>query len=290
MKHKALLNPQLIAFMAVAKHKSMHGGAREIHLTQTAITQRIQNLEANLRTTLFIRKRYGVEITPEGESLLRYCYTVSSLSGETLANIADAGVNTPIRIGITGPTSIMISRIIPQCMIVMKKFPNLFINFDIDDTAQRINTLRTGINQFAILDEGTVLRELNNKPLFPEKYLLMCSYGWKNRQLRDIIRTERIIDFNALDQMSFNYLKRYKLLKFAKPERLFVNRTESLAKLIGAGYGYGVLTEEFALPFQAAKSLFALNSGRFYENRLTLAWYDRPMPPPYVSELIETIQ
>ena len=42
--------------------------------------------------------------------------------------------------------------------------------------------------------------------------------------------------------MSINYLKHFNLFKLAKSERIFVNRTEPLAKMIAKGYGYGVLT------------------------------------------------
>lgn len=290
MKQKmTLLSPQLEAFVAVATNKSMHGGARAVHISQTAITQRIHALESKLSTTLFIRTRRGVQLTPEGEALLRYCHTVSDLSGETLAHIIGAGTTTTIRVNITGPTSIMISRTIPQCLAVMKKFPKILINFDINDTDHRINSLRTGSNQFAILEPEKVPREIKIKALHPERYFLVCSSHWKDRKLRDIIRSERIIDFDETDTMSFNYLKHFNLFKLAQSERLFVNRTESLAKMIAEGYGYGVLTEEFSKPYLDSNQLIALNAGKAYENRLVLAWYTRPEPPKYFSSLIKAI-
>src|SRR5690348_5271969 len=133
-KRLTLLNPQLQVFVAVAKSKSMHSAAKSIHLTQTAITQRIQALERYLATTLFIRTRQGVQLTPDGEALLRYCYTILAMENETLTKIKNAGINATVQIRISGSTSVMISRIIPQCLAVMKKFPQLLINFDINDS------------------------------------------------------------------------------------------------------------------------------------------------------------
>jgi DNA-binding transcriptional LysR family regulator len=283
------LNPQLEAFLAVAAHNSMHGAARSVHVSQTAITQRIHLLESKLETTLFIRTRKGVYLTPEGESLLRYCNTVSDLSGEALANIMGAGSKTAIRICISGPTSIMTSRVIPQCLTVMKKFPQLLITFDVNDTDHRVNSLRTGASQFAILEPENAAKEMEVKSLRPEKYHLVCSKLWKNRSLREIIESERIIDFDEGDPMSFNYLKHFNLLKLAQAERLFVNRTGSLAKMIVEGYGYGVLTEEFSQAYVDADQLMTLNSGKKYENPLVLAWYARPEPPKYFLSLIKAI-
>lgn len=286
----SLLNPQLEAFMAVAKHKSMHNAAKAIHITQTAITQRIKSLESRLRTTLFIRTHHGTTLTSEGEALLRYCHTILDLSGETFAAIAGAGTTSALRISITGPTSIMTSRIIPQCLPIMKKFPQLWISFDVNDTDQRLSSLRTGVSQFAILEPEKIPKEMKTKKLKPEKYYLVCTSLWEKRKLIDIIKSERIIDFDESDSMTHSYLKHFKLLKYAQTERLFVNRTESLAKMIIEGYGYGVLTEEFCKPYLEQNQLHILNAKKNYENPLSLAWYDRPEPPEYFLNFIDVIQ
>lgn len=70
-KNLALLNPNLEAFMAVAEYGTVHAGARAIHISQTAMTQRIHTLEQKVKTTLFIRTRQGMHLTSEGESLYR---------------------------------------------------------------------------------------------------------------------------------------------------------------------------------------------------------------------------
>src|SRR5581483_756600 len=119
-KSIALLNPNLEAFMAVAKHKTVHAGARAIHISQTAMTQRIHSLEQKLKLTLFIRTRQGMQLTSEGEKLLRYCHVVSDFSDETLANMMNAGVEFIQRVKISGPSNIMISRVIPAGMKIMK--------------------------------------------------------------------------------------------------------------------------------------------------------------------------
>src|ERR1700733_4267709 len=82
IKKIALLSPQLEAFMAVAKHKTVHAAARAIHLSQTAMTQRIHGLEQKINSTLFIRTWQGMKLSPEGEKLLRYCHAVADYSNE----------------------------------------------------------------------------------------------------------------------------------------------------------------------------------------------------------------
>jgi len=288
-KYTGLLHHQLEAFMAVAKHKSVHAGARAIYLSQTAMTQRIRSLEQKLKITLFIRTRQGMQLTSEGEKLLRYCYVVFDYSCETLANIMNSGINNIQRVCISGPSSIMISRVVPSCTLLMKKFPKLYITFDINDTDDVMMKLRSGESQFAIINPDKIASDIKSKMLAKEEYVLVCTRHWKKRKLLDIIKNERIIDFYESDKTTLNYLRQFDLLKYAQTDRLFVNRNESLCQMLSEGYGYGVLTKELAHPFFKKGNLIALNSGKIFENPQSLAWYCRPQPPKYFIEIIETI-
>lgn len=288
-KNTALLHAHLEAFMAVAEHKTVHAGAKAVHLSQTAMTQRIHNLEENLKTTLFIRTRQGMQLTSEGEKLLRYCRVVTDLTDETLATMMNTGIETIQRVKISGPSSIMASRIVPNCMKLMKKFPHLYMTFDIDDTENTISSLRSGSSQFAILRPEQITADLETKKLSPEKYLLVCTSKWKSRKLNDILTSERIIDFDAADQTSLNYLKQYNLINFAQSERLFVNRNESLFNMLIEGYGYGVLTKEHSKSLIESGDLIVLNAGKTFDNTLALAWYKRPEPPKYFVSILEII-
>ena len=286
----SLLSPPLQAFMAIAKYKTVHAAAETLHITQTAATQRLRGLEANLETTLFIRTRRGMQLTPEGEALLRYCHAVNELEGEALAKIKGAGTETDIRVCIAGPSSIMRSRIIPQCFVVMKAFPRLLIQFDINDLENRVRSLRSGDSQLAVIREEDVAPEMEHKILHPERYLLVCTSQWKHRTLSEIIEKEHIVDYDPSDQMTFHYLKQYHLIEKANYERHFANRTDALAMMLIEGYGYGVLAEEFAKPYIDTKELIILNDGKMYENVLALAWYVRHEPPAYFSALINAIK
>jgi DNA-binding transcriptional LysR family regulator len=285
----SLLSPPLQAFVAVAQLKTVHGAADILHITQTAVTQRIRSLESSLSTTLFIRTRRGMALTPEGEALLHYCHATQELEGEALAKIKKAGIDTTVRICISGPTSIMSSRVIPQCLAVMKEFPNLLMTFDINDIEERAKFLRSGDAQFVVLRQEDLTQEMQSKILKPERYVLVGSYAWKKRVLADILKTERIIDYDAADQMTFNYLKHFALFESANLDRHFVNRTNSLATLLVNGCGYGVLTSEFSKPYIENQQLILLNSAKIYENSMALAWFARHEPPKYFSAVIDAI-
>jgi DNA-binding transcriptional LysR family regulator len=284
-----LLDPQLKAFVAVVTHHTVHAAAEVLYLTQTAVTQRIQALEARLKTTLFIRTRKGMEITADGEALLRYCFAASELEGETLSKLTGVRQEAEIHLCISAASSVMRSRIIPACLPVLSKFPNLLMRFLINDVENRHLALRSAECQLAVLQLEDASKEFEQKILKPERYVLVCTAKWKKRKLKDILQEERIIDFDPSDQVTFNYLKHFDLMNLARKDRYFVNQTEAIAELVVGGYGYSLLTKEFAEAYVQQGKIFLLNKGRIYENPLALAWYARPQMPKYFAALIQAI-
>ena len=61
----------LTAFYAAARHGTLTGAARELNVSQPAISRRIAALEADLGCALFDRARKPAQITEAGQQLLR---------------------------------------------------------------------------------------------------------------------------------------------------------------------------------------------------------------------------
>lgn len=62
--------PSLVAFEAAARLGSVSRAADELHLTQSAVSQRILKLEAHVGQRLFVRAGHGLRLTGAGELLL----------------------------------------------------------------------------------------------------------------------------------------------------------------------------------------------------------------------------
>lgn len=286
----SLLSPQLQAFYAIANCKTVHGAASQLHITQTAVTQRIRALETHLKSSLFIRSRKGMLLTPEGQALLRYCQAVSELEGNTVSKIQGAATKTEILISISSPSSFMRSRIIEKCMHLREKFPQLLFRFDINDEENRHQNLKSGMCDLAVIHPEDCAKDMEYKELKPEKYVLVCSPRWENRALQEIISTERIIDFDENDKTTYNYLKHYDLFHFAKLDRFFVNRIDLLVWMVVNHHGYTTLTKEFCDIYVKNKQIIIINQNYTYENNYVLAWYPRPELPKYFSAIINSIE
>jgi LysR family transcriptional regulator, chromosome initiation inhibitor len=286
----SLLSPSLQAFLAVARLGRVHEAARKLHISQTGVTQRVRTLESTLGTTLFLRSRKGMALTPDGISLLRYCEQAESIEGEFLGRLGGETGSGTQRISILGPTSIMRSRIVPSCAKALSQFSNLRLTFQISDDSLPGSALKTGKTDLEIMDPLQVSDEFESRLLKPEKYLLVAPKKWQGRKVEVIVREEVIIDFDSSDNMSFRYLEFAGFDALSAPERHFVNNTEALASLIRDGHGYGVLTQEFANEYLQRNDLILLNKGKFMEHRLALAWYRRPTMPTWFEKILNVIK
>jgi LysR family transcriptional regulator of gallate degradation len=77
---------QLRAFEAVARCKSIGGGARELGLSQPAVTHMIAQLETRLAVSLLERRRSGSFLTPLGSVLLPRVQRLFALIQSTLCD------------------------------------------------------------------------------------------------------------------------------------------------------------------------------------------------------------
>lgn len=73
---------QLEALVAVAKHRSFHGAAEELGLTQPAVSIAIRKLETEVGAELFDRYRRDVRMTEAGRILHEYAQTILNLRTE----------------------------------------------------------------------------------------------------------------------------------------------------------------------------------------------------------------
>lgn len=285
----SLLSPELEAFIAVVENTTVHGAAKKIGLSQTGVTQRIRTLEKKIGTTLFIRSRKGMNLTTEGKNLLWYCQRVQDIEGEALASIYGLGKKNDVQIKITGSSSIMRGRIIPTTIKILEKFNNITLNFHITDLEPPINMLKTGETDFAVMPSYEMVKELDSKPIEPETYIAVVPYSWKNRDLKDILTTERFIDFNVSEKFTLEYLKRHKLETLARKDGHYVNNTDALISMINAGAGYSVLSKNFVEPYIKDKQMVELSPNKAVKIDFVLAWYPRREMPKYFREIIKLI-
>lgn len=135
---------QLRSFIAVANTLSFGSAARQLYLSQSALSIQIQNLEKHLGVPLFTRNRRSVRLTAAGEAVL-------ADSKELLQRIADielraakigSGEVGHLRIGFVASAT---AQVIPSIVLAFRKlYPGVELELKNMPTVQQIETLKTG--------------------------------------------------------------------------------------------------------------------------------------------------
>jgi len=172
----SLSSLQLDAFLAAAKSLNFSRAAESLFITQSALSQRIKNLELTMGATLFIRDPSQIKITEIGEKLLGYCQTKDSMEDELLLNLTSkegdelAGI---IKIGAF--SSVLRSVVIPSMSSLLRKNPKIQCDFIHEETPALPTLLDRSECDFIILDYPMDSSLIEKHLLGYEEYIVIES-------------------------------------------------------------------------------------------------------------------
>lgn len=164
---------QLEYFAAVARHRHFGRAASESYVTQSALSQQVARLEAELGVKLFARTAKGVEMTPAGAELHDRAATILRHVAEARAAIdghrgAARGV---ARIAATAHDS---AGLAPALIAFHRSHPQIQLSLRHAPPAQLLELLAAGAVDAAVLGvddhepqlaAGTVVRTISEEPL-----------------------------------------------------------------------------------------------------------------------------
>ena len=84
-----MLSTRTKTLIAVADYRNFTKAASALCLTQPAVSHHISQLEDELGVSLFIRKKNGLELTPEGEMVVRYARRMNVLYNKLRKELTD---------------------------------------------------------------------------------------------------------------------------------------------------------------------------------------------------------
>lgn len=145
-------------FYYVADTLSFSEASKRLYISQSAVSQSIKTLEKKMNQTLFIRSTKKVQLTPEGEILLRHIEPAINLIKRGEAQIIESTASTGGQIRIGASDTICRYFLIPYLERFHKEFPNAHIKV----------TNATSIKCVDLLESGQVDLIVTN---YPNSYL-----------------------------------------------------------------------------------------------------------------------
>ncbi len=231
----SLSSLHLDAFYAAAQTLNFSQAARGLHITQSALSQRIKALEEDVSLTLFVRMPRGVNLTDAGERLLRYCQARNSLEEELLQEISGSkheGLGGPLRIA--GYSSIVRSILIPALRGLLSEYPHVQPHFQNAEIRNLPEMLLTGKVDFIVTDSEFHRHDLECLTLGTEEYVLVQST--KASSLPDVY-----LDRDPEDRISHQFLA-HQAREFPSYRRAFLDEIYAIIDAAAAGMGRAVVS------------------------------------------------
>ncbi len=172
----SLSSLQLDAFAAVARLLNFSKAAESLFITQSALSQRIKNLEQTIGANLFIREPGKVRITEMGERLQRYCSVKDSMEQELLFNLLPSNEGQLGGITKIGAfSSILRSVVIPAMSSLLRKNPKIQCDFIHKETQGLPELFERAECDFIILDSSLDQTGVESVVLGYEEYVVIES-------------------------------------------------------------------------------------------------------------------
>ena len=189
-------------FYHVASTLSFSEASKQLFISQSAVSQSIKTLERKLDQTLFIRSTKHVQLTPEGEILLRHIEPAMHFIRRGEAQLLDAAATGgQIRIGASD--TICRYFLVPYLERFHRDFPSAHIKV--------IN--QTSIKCVELLETGQVYLIVTN---YPNQYLSNVSSIKKIRTFKDVFIANKSFEQLKGQKLSYEQLSKYPILMLDK--------------------------------------------------------------------------
>ena len=252
-------------FCMVGKCQSFSKAAKELYMTQPAVSQAVMQLERELNIRLFTRTYRGVTLTNEGKTLFEYANAAISLINvgeEKLLEIKNLTAGE-LKIGV-GDT---ISRyfLLPYLQEFNEKYPNIKFKIINSTTSELCEILKSGeidiaICNFPIEDESLELRECREI-----HDIFVCGEKYKNILEDKPLSFSEILEFPLIilepKSNSRKYVEKYMLQKGIKitPE-IELGSHDLLLEFAKINLGIACVVKEFSQDYLKNSILYEVET------------------------------
>ena len=180
-----LSSVQIESFMKLARELNFSRAAESLHITQPALTKRIQSLEETLGQALFVRLHGGLELTESGRVLQRYGAMVEHQESELLGSLVGGGADGQALGGffrIASFSSALRSVIMPALGVLLRANPPLACQIFKTEVNELHDWLTDGKVDFVVSLAECERMGVENMQIGVERNVLIESVRYQGRE------------------------------------------------------------------------------------------------------------
>ncbi len=245
---------------AVADCGSLTRAGDRLHLTQSALSHQLRDIESRLGAALFLRVGKRLVLTPAGERLLVSARDVLDRLDRTEDEIRQMGKDRAGILRITTECYTCYHWLPPLLVHYRKRFPRVEVRIDVGATGRPLDRLLAGKIDLAIMSSPVNDRRLVSRPVFDDELVVVAArhhpFAKQTHVRLSEMRDQTLYVYPPKEES--RVLQEVLLPSGHVPARIEeVTLTESIAELVKAGLGVSVLARWAVQPLLEAGTLVA---------------------------------
>ncbi|BBZ20320.1 LysR family transcriptional regulator ArgP [Mycolicibacterium gadium] len=276
---------QLAAFAAVIEQGSFDAAAARLHVTPSAISQRIKALEQRVGQVVVVREKPCVA-TAAGAPLLRLAAQTALLEAEALTEMGGGDGSAP-RIALAVNADSMATWFTG----VLGALDGVLFDIRIEDQDHSARLLREGVVMGAVTTERTPVTGCRVLPLGVMRYVAVAAPRYIERHLPQGFTARAVaaapsLAWNRDDALQDMLVRRMFRRDITRPQH-FVPTAEGFGSAVRASLGWGMFPQNLAEP-ELADGSFA----RVVDAHLDvpLFWQCWKLDSPLVGAITDAVQ
>ncbi|EGT3574050.1 transcriptional regulator TdcA [Citrobacter amalonaticus] len=168
---------QLVVFQEVIRSGSIGSAAKELGLTQPAVSKIINDIEAYFGVELVVRKNTGVTLTHAGQVLLSWSESITREMKNMVNEMNSMTDNTVVDISFGFPSLIGFTFMSDMIQKFKEVYPKSQVSMYEAQLSSFLPAIRDGRLDFAIgtLSNEMKLQDLHVEPLFESEFVLVAN-------------------------------------------------------------------------------------------------------------------
>jgi LysR family transcriptional regulator, chromosome initiation inhibitor len=281
---------QVRTLLAVVDEGTLDAAATALHLTPSAVSQRLKALEQEVGRVLLLRTK-PVRLTSSGEVVVRFARQLARLELDARAELGMAGEGEPAVLPIAVNADSLATWFLPALGRVPAELRTCF-ELHREDQDHTTTLLREGVVMAAVTSSPDPVQGCAVTRLGRMRYLPVASPEFVARWLADAPLRQRlgtvpVVLFDRRDDLQDSFARRLTRGRDAGPLRHYVPSSEGFADAVTAGMGWGMLPTAQAEPGLRAGTLVRLDPRRAVD--VPLYWQQWKLDSPPLAATAEAV-
>jgi len=278
----------------IAEAGSMTKAATGLHLTQSALSHQLRDIESRFNTAFFLRVGKRMVLTAAGRRVLESAGRILDELGRVEEDIRQLAQQRDGMIRVATQCNTGYHWLPPLLARFNRKHPRVSVSIMADATDRPVQALVNGQIDLAILTYDVIDPRLRLRRLFTDEMVALVSrqHPWASRAWVSPrqLATEHLLLYSSAPEESF-VLRRILGPAGLTPTRFtFIMLTEAMIEMAKAGLGVAVLPRWSAQAAIATRSIVPLSiTRRGIRRNWTAATLKALAEPAWLADFIELI-